>query len=441
MDYELSDEQSEAWEKLSDNITTEIFFGGGAGGGKSWLGCLSHIDRRIKYPESRGLIGRAKISNLEQSTLVTFFKVAKSMGCIQGIHFKYNSQKNVINWANGSQTILKDLFYYPSDPDFISLGSTEYTDAFIDEAPEITLRAFELVNSRIRWKLHDYGIVPKMFLTGNPSPGWVKDRYVVKDNILVELKEHQCFIPALLSSNPDKEFKALYEKQLSQLTNDYDRQRLLYGDWDAERSVVNPFIITFEKDRHEANVVHDPNKQLRVIFDFNMNPFCFIFAHIWRDNEGEHCHVFDEVQIKAGSIPAVAEYIKLHYGKYLPSCLITGDSMGNRGDISQRDNATLYLQLVRLLNIRQSQIQVPNNPTHENSRADCNYIFKYFPDFKINSIKCPNLIRDIRTVQCDAFGSIIKKNRRDITQQADLIDCLRYLINTWLTDWVKRHRV
>jgi len=215
----------------------------------------------------------------------------------------------------------------------------------------------------------------------------------------------------------------------------------IYAEF-IDENALNPFIITFEKDEHEStNAVHDPNKQLRIIFDFNMNPFCFIFAHIWRDNEGEHCHVFDEVQIKAGSIPSVAEYIKTHYGKHLPSCLITGDSMGNRGDISQRDNANLYLQLTRLLNIRQSQIQVPNNPTHENSRADCNYIFKYFPDFKINPIKCPNLIRDIRTVQCDAFGSIIKKNRRDITQQADLIDCLRYLINTWLSDWVKRHRV
>jgi phage terminase large subunit len=441
MKLELSKEQSKAWHRLNDNYTSEVFFGGAAGGGKSWFGCLWHIISRVKYPESRGLIGRAKISNLEQSTLITYFKVAKELGYIQGEHFKYNSQKHTITWLNGSQTILKDLFHYPSDPDFISLGSTEYTDAFIDEAPEITLRAFELVNSRIRWKLHDYGLIPKMFLTGNPSPCWVKDRYVSKDNQPVILQNYQCFIPALLSSNPDKQFRELYEKQLSQLTSDYDKQRLLYGDWDSEREVTNPFLTQYDKVKHESELaVFNPNRQLRIVIDFNINPFCLFFAHLWRDEQGEHCHIFDEMAIQGGSIPKIAEQIRIKYSKHLHNCLITGDAMGNRGSIESRDNASLYMQLIRELGLRKGQVQVSNNPTHENSRGDCNYILYHFPDFKINPKTCPNTVRDCKVVQCDGFGKIIKSNRSRTEQQADFLDNVRYLIHNWLTDWIKRHK-
>ncbi len=82
---------------------------------------------------------------------------------------------------------------------------------------------------------------------------------------------------------------------------------------------------------------------------------------------------------------------------------------------------------------------LPANPTHVNSRADTNYILFNFPDYKINPITCPNTCSDMQTVQCDAFGSIIKKNRNDLTQRADFIDCERYGINTFLKKWIESH--
>ncbi len=115
--------------------------------------------------------------------------------------------------------------------------------------------------------------------------------------------------------------------------------------------------------------------------------------------------------------------------------------MGNRGEISQRDNASLYIQLQRGLGLASAQLKVPGNPTHENSRADCNFFLHNFPDFKVNPDACPNLARDMRVVQCDAFGSIIKKNRKDISQLADHIDCLRYFINTFLKEWIMKTRI
>src|SRR6478752_2234715 len=312
MPIELSLKQSIAWEHLEDRVTTEVGYGGAAGGGKSYFGCVWHVYRRMTYPESRGLIGRAKLSALRESTLVTLFKVCSDMGYKSGEHFKYNGQDHTILWANGSKTILKDLFLYPSDPDFTSLGSTEYTDAFIDEATEITERAFDIVNSRLRWKISDFGLIPKTLITCNPSPGWVKNRYIVDDkrNPIV-LKPYQKFVQALVTDNPDVNFKALYIEQLEKLTSDFDRQRLLHGDWEAEREVLNRFATQYDSTKHESTkAVFRPQTPIIFIFDFNLNPFSANLAHVWRDDKGEHCHVFAEISIEAGSIDKMCTSIK-----------------------------------------------------------------------------------------------------------------------------------
>lgn len=436
----LSKKQTIAWEYLEDNITTELFYGGAAGGGKSYLGCIWHIYRRMKYAGSRGLIGRAKIANLEQSTLVTLLKVANMMGYKQGIHFNYNSQKHTINWANGSQTILKDLFLYPSDPDFISLGSTEYTDAFIDEITEITLKALEIVSTRIRWMLKEFDLVPKILGTGNPSEGFIKERYIFKNDKPVELLPHQKYVQSLVSENPDEDFKRLYIQQLERLSSDYDKERLLYGNWNATREVVNPFAYQWNNDKHVSTIPsYDFKKQLIISVDFNLIPFCVTFRHYWKDSSGEHYHIFDEAEIKQGSIDEMIERIRGIYMVSLPFAILTGDAMGNRGDISQRDNASLYIQLLRGLGMRESQLKVKNNPTHDNSRVEVNYVLSHFKDYKVHP-KCTGIIRDFNNVQIDSTGSIIKGKRSDMNQRADFIDTERYAIHNILRDWIDKHQ-
>src|SRR6478609_3988776 len=128
---DLSQKQSNAWHYLEDKTTNTVLYGGAAGGGKSYLGCIWHVTRRMTYPKSRGLIARESLNSIEESTLVTLFKVCELMGYQAGRDYKYNAQKHTILWKNGSKTVCKELRYIPSDPDFQRLGSTEYTDAFI----------------------------------------------------------------------------------------------------------------------------------------------------------------------------------------------------------------------------------------------------------------------------------------------------------------------
>lgn len=213
----------------------------------------------------------------------------------------------------------------------------------------------------------------------------------------------------------------------------------IYGKFIDYNTNQNPFIYNFDKDKHIDNSIeYDPSKQLLISMDFNINPITAIFAHNYRKGNEEYLEIFNEVAIDNGSIDKLAEYIKTNYSKSLNTVLVTGDAMGRQKNISQRDNASNYDLLKNYLRLRSSQIVVKGNPTHENSRTDCNYFLANFKNLKINENKCKNLIFDFNNVQCDVFGSIIKRNRLDFSQKADLLDNFRYIVNTFYADWIRK---
>ena len=187
----LSIKQTKAIDFLEDDKTNELLFGGGAGGGKSILGCYWQIKQRLKYPETKGLIGRASLKTLKETTLQSFFFVAKQQELIAGTHYKYNQQSNIIYFPNGSQILLKDLFLYPSDPNFDELGSLEITDAFIDECNQLVEKAKNVVKSRIRYNLDENKLIPKILMTCNPAKNWVYSTFYKpsKDGTLPENKQ------------------------------------------------------------------------------------------------------------------------------------------------------------------------------------------------------------------------------------------------------------
>jgi phage terminase large subunit len=438
MPIKLSEKQSIAWQHLTDQTTNEIFFGGSAGPGKSFLGCVWHINNRIAYQGSRGLIGRSQLQNLKKSTLVTLFDVAELMGYKQGEHFKFNAQENVINWKNGSVSVLKDLYQYPKDPNFQSLGSSEFTDVFVDECTEIAFKAFDILKTRIRYRLKEYGITNKILLVGNPNPGWVKERYVIKDGEPVTLKPNQAFVSANINDNINKEFASSYRKQLEEIGDDYDRARLLFGDWEAEQKVERPFAIAYNEKKHVAPCEYKPGRQTIISIDFNIDPFSAIVIQQWYDGSPK-VRVIDEIEIHGGTINAMAAEIKQRYSDELPTLWLTGDAMGNNRRLGNSDNTSLFKQLQTELRLHQRQMKIVANPMHKNSRTQVNYFLTHFTDFKISD-QCTGLRSDMRSVQVDLYGEILKKNRKDITQRADYLDCFRYYINTFQANAILSHQ-
>ena len=224
----LLPKQENAVYYLKDNETKELLYGGAAGGGKSALGCLWLIESCQKYPGSRWLMGRAKLKALKETTLNTFFELSSNLGITD--QFTYNAQANVIYWTNGSEILLKDLFLYPSDPNFDSLGSLEICGAFIDECNQVVYKAWQIVTSRCRYKLNEFNLIPKVLGSCNPAKNWTYKEFYKRDrdNSLPNTKK---FIQALPTDNPHLP-KSYLESLLALDKN--SKQRLYFGNWEYD---------------------------------------------------------------------------------------------------------------------------------------------------------------------------------------------------------------
>jgi phage terminase large subunit len=226
----LTIKQTKALDALEDKQTRELIFGGGAGGGKSALGCYWQIKNRLKYAGSRGLIGRSVLKTLKETTLQTFFEIASKQELKAGTHFTFNQQSNQVTFFNGSTILFKDLFLYPSDPNFDELGSLEITDAFVDEVNQVTYKAWSITGSRIRYKLTDFNLIPKKLGTCNPAKNWVYEKYYKPDRDGV-LPSNLRFIQSLVTDNPN--ISKHYLENL-QVLDEIDRERLLHGNWEYD---------------------------------------------------------------------------------------------------------------------------------------------------------------------------------------------------------------
>ena len=249
----LSEKQTQAIELIEDNKTKEIIYGGGAGSGKTALGVYSILKNALKYDGSRWLIGRAVLKTLKETTLNSFYDVTRMQGLKAGVHYQFNAQSNIITFQNGSTILLKDLFQYPSDPHFDELGSLEITGAFVDECNQITEKAWNIVKSRIRYKIDEFGLIPKMLGTCNPAKGWVYNNFYKphKEN---KLQEDKAFIQALAIDNPF--ISPHYIDSLKTLDNQ-SRERLLYGNWEYDDN--DNALIAYDKIIDLFTNEHIPN--------------------------------------------------------------------------------------------------------------------------------------------------------------------------------------
>jgi hypothetical protein len=230
INFNPTPKQAIAWIYLNDKNSTEIFFGGSAGCSKTFLGCAWLIINCLRYPGSRWLMGRAVLKALKDSTLLTFFDICKKWGLQSGQHYEYNSMSSVIKFYNGSEIYLKDLFQYPSDPNFDDLGSTEYSSAFIDEASQISSKAKNIVLSRLRYKINEFGITPKLLICSNPTKNFLyTDFYKPFKNKTIQ-PYRKCIL-GLPQDNPHLPLEYIENlKKLDTLT----KERLLYGNWEYD---------------------------------------------------------------------------------------------------------------------------------------------------------------------------------------------------------------
>lgn len=417
---------------------------GGYGSGKSVFIQTDLLDKASQPGYFKCYYGRKVLEDVRGSVHSKFVSIIKDNGLQDD--FNYSEE------TNGSMVIK----HRATGNMFVPFGASKAeslksiddpTHFYLEEMDQFTLKDFGVILSRLRTEkgnLQLYGafntatVMPDHWMLKVLFPELGEESY--ENSEIVELINF-IGVSKLFCNYTDNYFinqEDYYNKLKLTAGGDVEvLNAVAKGGWGVLKG-DNPFAVQYSQSKHESlEAVFDPNKQLLIKIDFNLNPFAVNFSHMWRDSKGEHYHTFDEASIKSGSLPAMIDLLRSKYCNQLHNCFVTGDAMGRRGEISQRDNASLYMQLQRGLGLKDAQIRTPKaNPTHENSRADTNFVLTHFPDYKINPKTCPQTCLDMRVVQCDAFGSIIKKDRSDLTQRADFLDVERYGFSTFLRKWI-----
>lgn len=221
------------FQHFDDDITTEILYGGSAGSAKSYGICALIILKCLQFPGIRVGLARNELTTLKKTTIVSFFEVATAFNLKPDEHFNYNSTAGTIKFNNGSEIILFELSYKPSDPQYTRLGGHLLTFGCVDELGEIDEQGFNIFKTRLgRWKNEQYKIKPIVISTCNPSKNWIYREYFKADKE-GSIKPYQKFIKALPTDNPN--IPKSYLDNLRKLPF-VERERLLLGNWDFDSS-------------------------------------------------------------------------------------------------------------------------------------------------------------------------------------------------------------
>jgi hypothetical protein len=419
---DLIPKQTQALDVLTEpqySHVSELLYGGGAGGGKSMLGCAWLINQCMNYRGTRWLMGRKALKTLKETTLNSFFEVA-SMG---GVKYRYIENKGIL-FPNGSEILLKDLDYYPSDPEYSELGSLEITGAFVDECNQITEKCWNIVKSRIRYKLDEYGLTPKILGTCNPDRNWVYKRFY-EPCIKGTLDADKMFIQSLVDDN--YKISKHYTTNLDGL-DEMSRERLRNGNWEF-MDISNLWAYAFRRDKHLGKCTLNRSESVFLSFDFNRNPIvCSVYQHY---NNTIYC--LELISIEDATIYRLCDEIKERYD----GCFffVTGDISGKaKTTLSQLNNFDVIKAYFRL-GKNQMQYSGANPPLAEN-RVLVNAILEQYP-VVFDEDKCKELVFDFQNVKSDIEGKPVKKDRKDEAQRADCLDTFRYYLNRYFGDYIK----
>ena len=224
--------QKEAAKAWVDDSITDILYGGGKGGGKTYLGCSLIFGDALMYPETHYFIARKELNDLRRFTVPSIYEVFNDLGLDPSIYLKWHGQDNFFELPNGSKVFLIAAKYLPGDPEYQRFGSMQMTRGWIEEAGEFSPLAKANLQASIgRWKNDVYGLVPKLLQTCNPAKNYLYIDYY-KPFRAGKLDSWKRFIQALPQDN--KQLPEGYVQNLLRTLSKREKQRLIEGNWEYE---------------------------------------------------------------------------------------------------------------------------------------------------------------------------------------------------------------
>lgn len=266
----LQPKQKEAF--IKSKTTPVLFMGGARGGGKSYLIRAREIYRRMKYPNTKGLIVRKTYPELLANHIRMFFieyPITRKW---------YNKSEKLIRYPNGSTT---EFSYLQNTDDVYTYQGREYEDISIDEITqheEITFKILRASNRTSNQEFIDNGGQVTMLLTGNPGGighNWCKRIFVDREFNENENPEDFDFVQSFVQDN-----QALLKVDPKYVTRLKDLpealvKAYLYGDWNIHAGISFSEMV---QEKHLIDPIDLPNGTAYFAgYDHGFNhPYAFV---------------------------------------------------------------------------------------------------------------------------------------------------------------------
>lgn len=225
------------------------------------------------------------------------------------------------------------------------------------------------------------------------------------------------------TANPFIDKKEVEEARLSLPATAFEQEYLA----EFTDRVQNVAMHNFNESVHVKPIEYNPIYPLIFSIDFNTTPLACIICQEYKEGINHKIHVLNEIKIENAKTQDLIDEIKRRYSVLeLSKAKFTGDSTGRTETTAYLSN---WLQIQKAFNLG-VRLEVPtSNPSVLSSIELCNYIFYRHKNLFIDP-KCKNLIYELKYTEADQSG-LIKKDRNDLSQRADFLDCYRYFCNTY----------
>lgn len=320
--YKLLKAQREFLEILHDYSLDVAVYQGGYGSGKTFAGSLLGILLALKFPGIRGLVGAQTYTLVRDTTLQTYFEHLDNFGFTEGKDYDWSSSLQKLTFKNGSEILFRH-FDEPNKLKSLNLGFVE-----IEEMSDIPYDTFKMLLGRMRqkvkksWKDFTY----RIFGHTNPETcrGWVYKTF----------KENKSPNYRLISA-PTTQNIYLPKGFCDELKKVYDEQYYNIFVLAQNGEYNNGLVIKDFSDENIKEITYQPEMDLHISCDFNVDPMCWVFAHKTDDK----VFYFDEIAMENTTTAKACDEFYRRYPNHKGKIIVNGDASGdNRSCTSEYTN-------------------------------------------------------------------------------------------------------
>ena len=290
--------------------------------GKTFAGSLLGILLALKFPGVRGLVGAQTYTLVRDTTLQTYFEHLENFGFLQGRDYEWSSTLQKLTFKNGSEILFRH-FDEPNKLKSLNLGFVE-----IEEMSDVPYDTFKMLLGRMRqrvkkvWKNFTY----RIFGHTNPEMqrGWIYKTFV--ENPAPNYR---------LITAPTTQNIYLPEGFCDELKKLYDEQYYNIFVLAQNGEYNNGLVIKDFTDANIKDISYQPDMDLHISCDFNVDPMCWVFAHKTDDK----VFYFDEIAMENTTTAKACDEFYRRYPNHKGKVIVNGDASGdNRSCTSEYTN-------------------------------------------------------------------------------------------------------